>query len=106
LLPSLQYKGQLGKPITISASQINFNSLVEYNKFLVFGLSYCTSNDISFIAGATIRNGSKLDGMRFVASWDIITSKLRKTSLELTIGYNFNMTMQKTVKTYKSVRFL
>lgn len=111
LLPSLQYKGQIGKPLTISASQINFNSLVEYNKFFIFGLSYCTNNDVSLIAGATIKNGSKFDGMRFVGSWDFITSKLAKYtsmrgSVEFTVGYTFNMSIQKTVKTYKSVRFL
>ncbi len=107
ILPSIQYKGSF-KNMTITP-QLNLNTIVEYNRFINIGLAYTTGNDISVIGGVNFKNGSKFDGFRVLGSCDIITSKLRSYSnfnCELTIGYSFNLKVEKAVKTYKSVRFL
>jgi len=108
LYPSMVFKSALSNT-SLAGSQLNLNLIVEYHKFLLFGLEYTTSNDITAIAGVNFKDGSKFDGVRFVASWDVVTSKLRSYTignLEFTLGYTFNMAIEKTAKTYKSVRFL
>jgi len=107
LNPSMLYKFSS----MLNSPQLNIDLLVEYNRFLIIGAEYTTSNDVTFILGANFKDGSKLDGLRVAASYDIITSKLGEYSklranLEAVIGYTFNMSVEKIAKTYKSVRFL
>lgn len=103
-MPSVMFK-TVGK----SASQLNLDLFAEYNRFLIGGVSYTTGNDISAVLGVKIRNGSKLDGMRAVFAYDIVTSQLsgyQSGTFEFQVGYAFNLSVEKTAQTYKSVRFL
>ena len=94
---------------TISDTQINFDLISEYNNFIIGGISYTSSNDISPIFGVQFNDGSKFDGVKAIFSYDIVTSKLGGQSsgnMEFMVGYNFNLSVEKENKTYKSVRFL
>lgn len=90
-------------------AQLSIDLLVQYNKFIIAGVSYTSSSDISPILGVEINNGSKLDGLRLVGAYDISWSDLQgqhNGSFEVTIGYSFNLSIEKVTKSYKSVRFL
>jgi|GEM_PF-2286449 len=92
-----------------SANFASINLLGEYNNFIYGGIVYSTNNDVSLLVGAEFKNGSKLDGIRLGASYDLITNSLRRYtsgSFELSVGYAFLMNVEKVSKTYKSVRFL
>lgn len=94
---------------TFTDTQINFDLISEYNNFIVAGISYTSSHDISPIFGVQFNDGSKFDGLRAIISYDIVTSKLGGQSsgnMEFTVGYNFSLSVEKENKTYKSVRFL
>ena len=109
IMPSMQYKSPINGVLTLTSPQLSLSSIIEYNKFLLLGLEYSTGRNVSFIAGANIKNGSKFDGARFLFAYDIITSKLGALSLgkiEFLIGYSFNLHIEKSTKTFKSVRFL
>ena len=109
IMPSMQYKTPLNGIITITSPQLSLNTLVEYSRFLLLGIEYSTGSNVSFIAGANIKNGSKFDGARFLFAYDLIASKLgtlSQTKFEFLIGYSFNLHVEKTTKSYKSVRFL
>ena len=52
---------------------------------------------------------TKLDGLKAIFSYDIVTSKLGGESagnLEFMLSYDFNLFIEKENKIYKSVRFL
>jgi len=94
---------------TITDTQLNFDMITEYNNFIITGLTYTSSHDISPIFGVQFNDGSKFDGLRAIISYDIVTSKIGAQSsgnMEFTVGYNFNLSVEKENKTYKSVRFL
>ena len=55
------------------------------------------------------KDGTKLDGLKAIFSYDIVTSKLGGESvgnLEFMLSYDFNLFIEKENKIYKSVRFL
>lgn len=109
IMPSMLYKTPINGILTITSPQLSLNTTLEYSRFLLLGLEYSTGSEVSFIAGANIKNGSKFDGARFLFSYDIIASKLGALNLlkyEFIIGYSFNLHIEKNTKTYKSVRFL
>lgn len=92
-----------------SVAQLSFDLLLQYNKFIIGGVSYTSGNDISPIIGIEINNGSKLDGLRAIFAYDFILSALgaeSSGSLEVMVGYSFNLSIEKVTKSYKSVRFL
>lgn len=92
-----------------SATMAHLNFIGEYNNLFFGGFVYSTNNDISFLLGLEFKDGSKLDGMRASASYDVYTNKMRsysKGTFEFSIGYAFSMNVEKSIKTYKSVRFL
>lgn len=92
-----------------SATMAHINILAEYNNFYYGGIVYATNNDISMLAGIEFKDGSKLDGMRAGISYDIFTNEMRhyaKGSFEVTVGYSFSLSVEKSTKSYKSVRFL
>ena len=92
-----------------SASLASLNFIGEYNNLFFGGFVYSTNNDISALLGIEFKDGSKLDGMRASASYDLFTNKLKqysKGTLEFSVGYAFSMNVEKSIKTYKSVRFL
>lgn len=93
----------------VSATSGSFNFVGEYNNLFYGGLIYSTNNDISVLGGIEFKDGSKFDGMRVGASYDIFTNSMRqysKGSFEVMIGYSFSMSVEKSTKSYKSVRFL
>lgn len=103
LYPSMTLK------TTFSDLQANFDCRAIYNNFIIGGLCYTSSNDISLNLGLQFKNGSKLDGLKTIFSYDIVTSKLGGESsgnLEVMLSYDFNLFVEKENKTYKSVRFL
>ena len=109
IMPSMQYKTPINGILTITSPQLSLNTIVEYSRFLLGGLEYSTGSNLSIIAGANIKNGSKFDGARFLFAWDIMASKLgalNPMKFEFLLGYSFNLHIEKNTKTYKSVRFL
>ena len=77
--------------------------------FAIVGISYTSSQDISLNIGAQFKDGTKLDGLKAIFSYDIVTSKLGGESagnLEFMLSYDFNLFIEKENKIYKSVRFL
>lgn len=94
---------------TFTDTQLNFDMITEYNNFIIAGITYTSSHDISPLFGVQFNDGSKFDGLRAIISYDIVTSKIGGQSsgnMEFTVGYNFNLSVEKENKTYKSVRFL
>ncbi len=92
-----------------SATMAHLNFLGEYNNFFYGGIVYATNNDVSILAGIEFKDGSKLDGMRAGISYDAFTNEMRhyaKGSFEVTVGYSFSLSVEKSTKSYKSVRFL
>ena len=94
---------------TFSDVQASFDCRAVYDNFIIGGLSYTSSHDISLNVGVQFKDGSKFDGLRTIFSYDIVTSKLGGESagnLEVMVSYDFNLFVEKENKTYKSVRFL
>jgi len=92
-----------------ASTQISLNLLGQYNKSLFGGVCYSSGHDLSIVAGTEINNGSKFDGLRIGAAYDLITSDLSRYaigSFEFMLSYSFSMSVEKVTKTYKSVRFL
>ena len=109
IMPSMQYKSPINGKLKITGSQLSISTIVEYSKLILVGAQYSTGNELSAILGANIKNGSKLDGARFLFAYNIIGSKLGGLSaskIEFILGYSFNLHIEKNTKTYKSVRFL
>lgn len=94
---------------TFSDWQASFDCRAVYNNFVIGGLSYTSSHDLSLNVGVQFKDGSKFDGLKTIFSYDIVTSKLGGESagnLEFMVSYDFNLFVEKENKTYKSVRFL
>lgn len=94
---------------TLKTTQAAIDLHAEYKKFLITGITYTTNNDISPVIGIKFEDGSKFDGFQAIISYDIIGSKIRRYSsgnMEVTAIYNFNLSIEKENKSYKSVRFL
>ncbi|MCQ2959797.1 MAG: PorP/SprF family type IX secretion system membrane protein [Bacteroidales bacterium] len=103
LYPSMTLK------TTFSDWQASFDCRAIYNNFIIGGICYTSSNDISINIGAQFADGTKLDGLKAIFSYDIVTSKIggeSAGSLEFMVSYDFNIFVEKENKTYKSVRFL
>jgi len=109
IMPSMQYKTPINGMLTIQNPQLSLSTIVEYSRFILGGLEYSTGSNLSGIIGANIKNGSKLDGTRFLFAYDFLSSKLSTLNFkkfEFLVGYTFNLHIEKNTKTYKSVRFL
>lgn len=94
---------------TFSDWQASFDLRTIYNNFIITGLSYTSAHDVSLNLGTQFKNGSKLDGLKAIFAYDIVTSKLGGESagnLEFMLSYDFNIFVEKENKSYKSVRFL
>jgi type IX secretion system PorP/SprF family membrane protein len=94
---------------TFVATQLSFDLITEYKSFLMGGITYTSSNDLSPIFGVQFNNGGKLDGLMALISYDIMMSKMNTQSsgnLEFMLSYSFTIGIEKENKTYKSVRFL
>ena len=94
---------------TFAATQLSFDLIAEYKSFLMGGITYTTSGDLSPILGVQFNNDSKFDGLMALISYDILLSKMKAQSagnLEFMLSYSFTIGIEKENKLYKSVRFL
>ncbi|MDR0941739.1 MAG: type IX secretion system membrane protein PorP/SprF, partial [Bacteroidales bacterium] len=94
---------------TFATTQLSFDLIAEYKSFIVGGITYTTSGDLSPILGMQFNNGGKLDGLMALISYDILLSKMNTQSsgnLEFMLSYSFTIGIEKENKLYKSVRFL
>jgi len=86
------------------ANQIYLNTTLRYNKRFWGGVSYRAGDAIIGLVGLELFNG-----VRVGYSYDFITSQIGKYSdgsHELTIGYCFDLSLDKSPQKYKSIRFL
>jgi type IX secretion system PorP/SprF family membrane protein len=86
------------------ANQVYLNTNVRYNKRFWGGVSYRTGDAIVGILGVELFNGVQVG-----YSYDFSVSKIGKYSSgthELTIGYCFDLSLDRTPQRYKSIRFL
>lgn len=83
-------------------SQVTYGSRVLYNKKLWGGVSY------NHQAGINILYGMELpSGFEFAVAYEIPLAKVGAAgSIEFMLGYRFNLSIEKTTPSYKSVRFL
>ena len=87
-----------------SASRIDLNTVVVYNKRVWGGVSYRLNSAIIGMLGIELSNGLKIG-----YSYDFSTTNMRKYnsgSHEIMVGYCFNIITEKTPHKYKSIRFL
>jgi type IX secretion system PorP/SprF family membrane protein len=85
-------------------NQLYVNGHIRYNKRIWGGVSYRTNEAIVGLFGIEL-----FSGIRVGYSYDISTSRLINYSggsHELTIGYCFDLSLDKTPQKYKSIRFL
>ncbi len=83
---------------------LTLNTNVVYNKNFWGGVSVRPGDGIIALMGFELFNGLKL-----AISYDIVTTSLstyNSGSVEFTLGYCFNLKVEKTPQKYKSVRFL
>jgi type IX secretion system PorP/SprF family membrane protein len=86
------------------ANQIYLNTTVKYNKRFWGGISYRAGDAIIGLVGLELFNG-----VRIGYSYDFTTSQIGKYSdgsHEITIGYCFDLSLDKSPQKYKSIRFL
>lgn len=86
------------------ANQLYLNTNVRYNKRFWGGVSYRAGDAVVGILGIELING-----LRVGYSYDFVTSKIGKYSSgshEFTLGYCFDLSLDKTPQKYKSIRFL
>ncbi|OFY67925.1 MAG: hypothetical protein A2265_03505 [Bacteroidetes bacterium RIFOXYA12_FULL_33_9] len=87
-----------------ATSQIDLNASLLYNKMFWGGVSYRAGDAIVAMAGVELRNGIK-----FGYAFDFVTNKIgtyNRASHEFILGYCFNVSMNKSRGSYKSVRIL
>ena len=87
-----------------AASQIDVNLTVLYNKKFWGGVSYRAGSDIIAMFGMEF-----LNGIKFAIAYDYTTSDIGSYSdgsIEFMLGYSFNLSIDKSKGSYKSVRFL
>jgi type IX secretion system PorP/SprF family membrane protein len=85
-------------------AQITLNTNLVYNKKFWGGVSYRAGSAIVGMVGIELFNG-----LRVGYSYDFVTTDIRNygsATHEITLGYCFNMKVEKTPQKYKSVRFL
>lgn len=85
-------------------NQLYLNTTVRYNKRFWGGVSYRAGDAIIGLVGLELFNG-----VRIGYSYDFTTSQIGKYSdgsHELTIGYCFDLSLDKSPQKYKSIRFL
>lgn len=83
-------------------SQVTYGTRVLYNKKFWGGVSY------NHKAGINILYGMELpSGFEFAVAYEIPLAKVHAAgSVEFMLGYRFNLSVEKTTPSYKSVRFL
>ena len=87
-----------------NANQLYLNTMLRYNKKFWGGVSYRAGDAIVGLFGLELFNG-----LRITYSYDVVTSRISKYSdgsHEFSLGYCFDVSLDKTPQKYKSVRFL
>lgn len=87
-----------------STNQLYLNTNVRYNKRFWGGVSYRAGDALVGILGLELYNG-----VRIGYSYDFSISRISKYSggtHEFTVGYCFDMSLDKSPEKYKSIRFL
>jgi len=85
-------------------NQLDASAIVRYNKKFWGGVSYRAGDALIGIVGIELFNG-----VRFGYSYDFTTSDIGNYSSgshEITVGYCFSLSLEKTPQKYKSIRFL
>jgi type IX secretion system PorP/SprF family membrane protein len=86
------------------ANQLYLNTSVRYNKRVWGGVSLRPGDALVGMVGFEL-----LNGVRVAYSYDFTTSRIAKYSSgshEFTLGYCFDLSLDKTPQKYKSIRFL
>jgi type IX secretion system PorP/SprF family membrane protein len=86
------------------ANQIYVNTTLRYNKRFWGGVSYRGNEAIVGLLAVELFNG-----VRIGYSYDFTISRIRRHSSgshELTVGYCFDLSLDRTPQKYKSIRFL
>ena len=90
----------------LSATQLDVNALVEYNKLVWGGVSFRAQDAIAILAGVHV---PQLPGLKIGVAYDITTSSLgdhTSGSLEFMVKYCMNINKTPKREVYHSVRFL
>lgn len=98
IMPSVFFKSDL------ATSQITLNTIVEYNRRFWGGVSYNIKDALTAMVGAHLNNG-----ISFGYAYDFVMSDIgsyNSGSHEIFVRYCFNLSINKSVNRYKSVRFL
>ncbi len=95
MIPSVFYKTDA------VVSQIDVNSLIQYNEKLWAGVSYRLDDAIVAMIGVLFNNGIQVG-----YAYDISTSRIAKGSHEFFLAYRFNTKIEKRKQKYKSIRFM
>ncbi len=84
-----------------ATSQLDINSNIIYNNKMWGGVSYRLDQGLVLLAGADIN-----PDLRFGIGYDIGMSNPMGNSIEIMLGYNFKLKIDKAVSKYKNPRFL
>ena len=88
----------------MASTQVDVNMNVIVKERYWGGITYRHQDAVVLIGGLEL-----LNGMRFGYSYDITVSKLASFSSgthEVMVGYSFDLSFEKRIKRYKSVRYL
>jgi len=98
LMPSFLIQSDL------KINHIYLNTNVRYNKKFWGGVSYSIAGELTALVGIDLMNGAKIG-----YSYDVDLSPMVKYSSgshELTVRYNFDMSLDKKPQKYKSIRIM
>lgn len=84
-----------------AASQLDINTNVLYNNKLWGGVSYRLDEGIIALLGMHITND-----LKFGIAYDVVMSEINANSLEFMLGYCFQVSYDRPMKSYKNPRFL
>ena len=84
-----------------ASSQLDINTNVLYNNKLWGGVSYRLDEGLIALLGMHIT-----DNLKFGLAYDVVMSEINANSLEFMLGYCFQVSYDRPVKSYKNPRFL
>jgi hypothetical protein len=102
--PLFTLKPNLFIATDFSSTTFALSGIVRYNEKFYGGVSYKPIDAVTFLAGMSLPSGIEV-----ALSYDITTSSIIKYStgsLEIMLGYSFNLSREKDSNKYRSVRFL
>jgi type IX secretion system PorP/SprF family membrane protein len=84
-----------------SIQQLDINTNVLYNNKLWGGVSYRLDEGLIALLGMHIT-----DNLKFGLAYDVVMSEIQNNSLEFMLGYCFQVSYDRPMKSYKNPRFL